>query len=116
MSIAHRYLLMSVLLAQPALGQLSGGQLQAFRDEANAFNREDPFANLYRAGYYNGYLTGLVAALQGRSLCFKECPCEIDKLVGEYLERQPELRERPAADWLVPLLEARYPCHEERQK
>ena len=87
-----------------------GRQLQEFRAESEAFNRQDPFANAFRAGHYNGYLAGILDALQGRSVCFRECTCELDTLVGRHLADHPAARERPVAEWLVPLLEARYPC------
>ena len=96
--------------AQPLTPGRDGRQLQEFRAESEAFNRQDPFANAFRAGHYNGYLAGMLDALQGRNVCFRECTCEIDTLVGRYLTDHPEARERPVAEWLVPLLEARYPC------
>lgn len=103
------------ITALPAAAQAltpgrDSGQLQDFRAESEAFNRQDPFANAFRAGHYNGYLAGMLDALQGRSLCFRECSCELDTLVGRYLADHPAARERPVAEWLVPLLEARYPC------
>lgn len=81
-----------------------------FRSEAEAHNAQDPFANLYRAGYYNGYLAGVLDSLQGKRICFRECVCELDKLVARHLADHPEAGDRPAAEWLVPLLEERYPC------
>ncbi len=96
--------------AQPLTPGRDGRQLEEFRAESEAFNRQDPFANAFRAGHYNGYLAGMLDALQGRSVCFRECTCELDALVGRYLTDHPEARERPVAEWLVPLLEARYPC------
>ena len=95
--------------AQPLTPGRDGRQLQEFRTESEAFNRQDPFANAFRAGHYNGYLAGILDALQGRSVCFRECSCELDTLVGRYLEDHPAARERPVAEWLVPLLETRYP-------
>ncbi|MBI5790686.1 MAG: hypothetical protein HZA63_04335 [Rhodocyclales bacterium] len=103
------------MISLPAAAQAltpgrEGRQLQEFRQESEAFNRQDPFANAFRAGHYNGYLAGMLDALQGHSVCFRECTCELDTLVGRYLTDHPEARERPVAEWLVPLLEARYPC------
>lgn len=89
---------------------LDGARLERFRTEAEAFNRSDPMANAYRAGHYNGYLAGVLDTLQGRSVCFRECVCELDKLVGAHLAANPQAHERPVVEWLVPLLEARYPC------
>lgn len=86
------------------------GRLTDFRREAEAHNLQDPFANLYRAGYYNGYLAGVLDSLQGKSICFRECVCELDKLVARHLADHPEAGDRPAVEWLVPLLEERYPC------
>lgn len=96
--------------AQPLTPGRDGRQLEEFRAESESFNRQDPFANAFRAGHYNGYLAGMLDALQGRSVCFRECTCELDTLVGRYLADHPAARERPVAEWLVPLLEARYPC------
>jgi len=98
------------LVALPVVAQRDTRQLRDFRNESEAFNRQDPFANAFRAGHYNGYVAGILDTLQGRSVCFKECVCEIDKLVGQYLEGNPKSQERPAIEWLVPLLESRYPC------
>jgi hypothetical protein len=96
--------------ALPAAAQVAGGQLTQFRQEAEAFNRQDPFANAYRAGHYNGYLAGVLDTLQGRSVCFRECICELDKIVERHLADHPETIDRPVIEWLVPLMEARFPC------
>jgi hypothetical protein len=96
--------------ALPVAAEVGGEQLQQFRQEAEAFNRQDPFANAYRAGHYNGYLAGVVDALQGRSVCFRECICELDKIVERQFADYPETKNRPVAEWLVPLMEARFPC------
>lgn len=101
---------MLCLVVLPVFAQRDTQQLRDFRNESEAFNRGDPFANAFRAGHYSGYVAGVLDTLQGRSVCFKECVCEIDKLVGRYLEDHPKLQERPAIEWLVPLLESRYPC------
>ena len=85
-------------------------QLRDFRAESEAFNGADPMANSYRAGHYNGYLHGIIDALQGHRICFSACRCEIDTLVADHLARHPELTELPVAKWLLPLLESRYPC------
>ena len=98
------------LAAWPVAAQKDTQQLRDFRNESEAFNRQDPFANAYRAGHYNGYIAGVLDTLQGRSVCFKECICELDKLVGQHLADHPKLQERPVVEWLVPLLESRYPC------
>jgi len=103
-------LLFFFLATLPAAAQIGGEQLQQFRQEAEAFNRQDPFANAYRAGHYNGYLAGVLDALQGRSVCFRECICELDKLVERQLADHPEYRERPVAEWLLPLMEKKFPC------
>lgn len=94
----------------PLAAQTSGKQLRDFAAESEAFNGNDPMANSFRAGYYNGYVNGIVDALQGRSVCFSECRCELDKLVAKHLATHPEAVDQPAARWLVPLLETAYPC------
>lgn len=103
-------LLFFFLTTLHAAAEIGSEQLQQFRQEAEAFNRQDPFANAYRAGHYNGYLAGVLDALQGRSVCFKECICEIDKLVERQLADHPELRDRPVTEWLLPLMEKKFPC------
>ena len=103
-------LLLLFLAALPVAAQMGSEQLKQFRQEAEAFNRQDPFANAYRAGHYNGYLAGVLDTLQGRSVCFRECICELDKIVEQYLADHPEIADRPAIEWLVPLMESRFPC------
>ena len=103
-------LLFFFLATMPVAAQIGSEQLQQFRQEAEAFNRQDPFANAYRAGHYNGYLAGVLDALQGRSVCFRECICELDKLVERQLADHPEMGDRPVAEWLLPLLERKFPC------
>lgn len=99
------------LVALPANAQATDTQkLRSFRAESEAFNRQDPFANAYRAGHYNGYLAGIIDALQGQRICFRDCVCEIDKLVERYLADHPAQQEAPVASWLLPLLERHYPC------
>ena len=103
-------LLLIFLAALPAAAQTGSEKLRQFRQEAEAFNRQDPFANAYRAGHYNGYLAGVLDALQGRSVCFRECVCELDKMVEQHLADHPKMDDRPVVEWLVPLLESRFPC------
>ena len=110
--ISRRLLILSMLClaASPAAAQMATQKFDGFRQEAEAFNRQDPFANAYRAGHYNGYLAGVLDALQGRRVCFRECICELDKLVAQHLADHPEMHDRPVIDWLVPLMETRFPC------
>lgn len=96
--------------AQALVAPRDTAQLQGFRVEAEAYNRQDLLANAYRAGHYNGYLAGILDSLQGRSVCFRDCVCELDKLVGRYLSEHPDAGDRPVVEWLVPLLQATYPC------
>jgi hypothetical protein len=98
------------LAALPVAAQMGSEQLKQFRQEAEAFNRQDPFANAYRAGHYNGYLAGILDTLQGRSVCFRECICELDKMVEQHLADHPQINDRPVTEWLVPLMETRFPC------
>jgi hypothetical protein len=98
--------------AQPAIPLFGSQQFNEFRQESEDFNRQDPFANAYRAGHYNGYLLGVLDALQGRSVCFRECPCELNTLVGQYFASHPNMEDRPVTEWLVPLLEEKYPCEQ----
>ena len=112
-SVASRQVLalsMLCLAALPVAAETDSQQLQDFRKEAEAFNRQEPFANAYRAGHYNGYLAGTLDILQGHSVCFRGCICEIDKVVEQQLADHPDMGDRPVVEWLVPLLEARFPC------
>lgn len=107
--------LLCILVAQAGHAQglpssTDTAQLREFRHESEAFNRQDPYANAYRAGRYNGYLLGVLDALQGKSVCFRGCTCEIDKRVEQYLADHPEVADKAVVEWLVPLLEASYPC------
>jgi hypothetical protein len=99
-----------LLLAQPAGAQVDGHQLQRFQQEAQAFNEEKPDANRYRAGFYAGYLSGMLDALEGRGVCFKACRCELDDRLAKYLADNPAKRDLPAGTWLAKLLEEWYPC------
>ena len=99
-----------LLLANPAGAQVDGHQLQKFRQEAEALNDGKPDANRYRAGFYGGYLAGMLDALEGRSVCFKACRCEVDDKLAGYLADNPAKRDLPASTWLVKLLEEWYPC------
>lgn len=108
--MAKLLLILLLAAATPLAAQTNGRQLQAFATEAEAFNRDDPFANAFRAGLYKGYLNGMLETLQNRTVCFQECRCELDKLVANHLAQHPEIIDRPVAEWLVPLLEATYPC------
>ncbi|NJD35349.1 MAG: hypothetical protein FIA96_11050 [Betaproteobacteria bacterium] len=102
--------LLLFLAAMPVAAEMDSDQLKLFRQEAEAFNRQDPFANAYRAGHYNGYVAGILDALQGRSVCFRECICELDKMVERQLADHPEMNDRPVVEWLVPLMEKQFPC------
>ena len=94
----------------PLAAQTSSSQLREFGREAEAFDRNDPFVNSFRAGYYSGYLNGVLDTLQIDGVCFNECRCELNKLVAAYLADHPELADRPVASWLPSLLKQRYPC------
>lgn len=99
-----------VASAQPLAPRSETAKLREFRVESEAFGRQDPFANAYRAGRYNGYWMGVLDTLQGKTVCFRECSCEIDNLIGKYLAAHPADSSTPVVEWLVPLLEATYPC------
>jgi hypothetical protein len=99
-----------LLLANPAGAQVDGHQLQTFQQEAAALNDAKPDANRYRAGFYSGYLSGMLDALEGRGVCFKGCRCDLDDKLASYLADNPAKRDRPASTWLPKLLEGWYPC------
>jgi hypothetical protein len=89
---------------------ISADQFATFRREADAFNLQDPFANAYRAGHYNGYVAGIIDSQQGKSICFRDCPCVISQLVERHLKEIPQDANRHPTEWLTPLLQSRYPC------
>ena len=102
-------------LAEPAFAQALNPrsdttQFLEFRRESEAFNNQDPLANAYRAGRYNGYWIGVLDTLQGKTVCFRECSCEIDKKISQFLSDHPEATGKPVVEWLVPMLESAYPC------
>lgn len=97
-------------LAQTMQARADTAQFREFRQESEAFNQQDPFAHAYRAGRYNGYWIGVLDVLQGKTVCLRVCPCEVDKRIGQYLVEHPDVADQPVVDWLVPLLEAAYPC------
>lgn len=100
-----------VFAGLPASAQMDTAQFKRFRQEAAAFNRTEPSANAYRAGRHNGYLVGVMETLRSRGrVCFDDCVCEIDKMVDQHLAEHPEPDDRPVIDWLVPLMEERFPC------
>lgn len=111
--ISRHLLALSVLFlaAVPVAAQMDTAQFMKFRQEAKAFDRTDPSANAYRAGHYRGYLAGVLDTVRKSDrICFDDCMCEIDKMVDKHLAEHPELPDRPAVEWLVPLLEKTFPC------
>jgi len=100
----------ALLTVLPAVAAVDGHQLLNFQREADAFNAERPEANRYRAGFFSGYLSGMLDALEGRGVCFRVCRCELDARVADYLRDHPAELDRPVGTWLVKLLEASYPC------
>jgi Rap1a immunity proteins len=100
----------ALLLANSAGAQVDGHQLQRFQQEAAALNDEKPDADRYRAGFYGGYLSGMLDALEGRGVCFKVCRCELDDRLARYLADNPAKRNQPASAWLATLLQEWYPC------
>jgi len=103
-------LALALPLAAPVAAEVDGIQLDTYRNEFDALNAGWAEANRYRAGFYSGYLQGVLDALQGRSVCFKGCRCEIDDKVAQYLRDHPADLDRPAGPWLAKLLVDAYPC------
>lgn len=111
MNILTRFVIIAALLTSlPAWAEVDGYQLLRFQQEADAFNEENLDANRYRAGFFGGYLSGMLDALEGRSVCFRVCRCELDDRVAGYLRDHPDELDKPVAGWLVKLLEDTYPC------
>jgi hypothetical protein len=93
-----------------AWAQVDGHQLHRFQQEAAALDDEQPGANLFRAGFYKGYVSGILEALEGRSVCLRVCRCEVEPRLARHLADHPERRDQPAAAWLPGLFEQWYPC------
>lgn len=93
-----------------ARAEMDGHTLLKFQLEAEAFNAELDAANRYRAGYYYGYLNGVLDALNKRSVCFSACRCELETLVSKHYQQHPEDRDEAAGPVLTRLFEKHYPC------
>lgn len=109
--------LMTILIAVPFLfvtgslrAEVDGHQLLKFQLEAEAVNTEKANANRYRAGFYNGYINGVLEALNGRNVCFSTCRCELEALISQHYKQHPEDLDKPAGPTLSSLFEKNYPC------
>jgi hypothetical protein len=98
------------LVALPAGAQVDGLQLQRFQREAQAVDDGNPDADRFRAGFFKGYVAGVLDALEGRNACFRGCRCDLEAKLDRFLADHPEKRDVPAATWLPKLVEEWYPC------
>ena len=90
--------------------EVDGHMLLKFQLEADAFNAEKADANRYRAGFYYGYINGVLEALNNRSVCFSDCRCELEVLISKHYKQHPEDLDKPAGPTLSSLFEKNYPC------
>lgn len=90
--------------------EVDGHQLLKFQLEAEVVNADREDANRYRAGFYNGYISGVLEALNGRSVCFSACRCELEALVSQHYKQHPEDLDKPAGPVMSRLFEKNYPC------
>ena len=85
--------------------EVDGHTLLKYQLEAEAVNAEKAEANRYRAGFYYGYINGVLDALNNKSVCFSECRCELETLIGKHYQQHPEDRDKPAGPILARLFE-----------
>jgi len=111
----HRW--MRILIAAPLLvaatsvrAEVDGHTLLRFQSEAEAFNAEKDEANRYRAGFYYGFINGVLDALNNSSVCFSACRCDLESLISKHYQQHPEDLDKPAGPTLSSLFEKNYPC------
>ena len=64
----------------------------------------------YRAGFFYGFVNGVVDALNNRSVCFSACRCELETLISKHYQQHPEDLDKPAGPTPTKLFEQHYPC------
>lgn len=109
--------LMPALYALPLLftmgnlhAEVDGRTLLEFQREAEALNAQQPDAHRYRAGFFYGYINGVLDALNNKSVCFSACRCELETLIAQHYRQHPADLEQPAGPILAALFEQHYPC------
>lgn len=90
--------------------EVDGHALRKFQHEAEALNARQPDAHRYRAGFFYGYINGVLDALNHKSVCFSACRCELETLIDRHYRQHPEDLDQPAAPTLTKLFEQHYPC------
>lgn len=90
--------------------EMDGHSLLKFQLEAEAYNADPASANRYRAGLFYGYIQGVLDALNKRSVCFTDCRCELEVVIGKHYQQHPEDLDKPAGPVLARLFERQYPC------
>lgn len=73
----------------------------------------DAAADAYRAGRFDGYLTGLAEALAARrEICLPACFCAVREALAPALERGPAAADaaQAAGPWLAAQLAQNFPC------
>lgn len=105
-------MMFAVFASSSMAQQIDTRQFAQFLQEADSFNKDDPTANLYRAGIYKGYIFGIIDMLQAQKACSPGCTCELEKALGQHLVDHPELQGLPAIKWLPAWLESRFSCNQ----
>ncbi len=97
--------------------ETDGHILLKFQREAEALNApqqeldaQQPDVNRYRAGFFYGYINGLLDSLNNRSVCFSECRCVLETLISKHYRQHPEDLDKPAGPTITKLFEQHYPC------
>ena len=111
MPLMHSLCALLLLCAAGTLrAETDGHTLLKFQREAEALNAQQPDAHRYRAGFFYGYIDGVLDSLNNRSVCFSECRCELEILIGKHYRKHPEDLDKPAGPILTKLFEQHYPC------
>ncbi len=102
--------LLLLCAAETLRAETDGHTLLKFQREAEALNVLQPDANRYRAGFFYGYIDGVLDSLNNRSVCFSECRCVLETLISKHYRQHPEDLDKPAGPTMTKLFEQHYPC------
>ena len=111
MSSLHSLFALCLLLTASTLhAETDGHTLLKYQGEAEALNAQQPHAHRYRAGFFYGFINGVVDSLNNRSVCFSACRCELETLISKHYQQHPEDLDKPAGPTPTKLFEQHYPC------
>lgn len=102
--------LLVLFASAPLHAEVDGHTLLKYQQEADAFNADKPEAHRYRAGFFYGYLNGVLDAVNNKSVCFTACRCELETLLSQHYLQYPADLNKPAGPVLARLFEQHYPC------